>query len=209
MKPKLRYLSSFQRTGCDNSSSDILFSLNCRSFKNKALSVCNFWLFNKVDIFALKETWLGSSVDKSVISELKPDGYSIHNVSRQSQRGGGVAIVFNSDLKIELISNEIQFTHFEKLELWLAAKTRRFDYAWFTAHLHRGPTISETLVFFDEWSDFLDQVAVTPDELIITGDLFFYLDDTKNGDARKSCLDNLSHMIQIFSTKRGFQHVII
>jgi hypothetical protein len=46
-------------------------------------------------------------------------------------------------------------------------------------------------VFFDEWSDFLDQVAVTPDELIITGDLFFYLDDTKNGDARKSCLDNL------------------
>ena len=130
MKPKLRYLSSFQRTGCDNSSSDVsLFSLNCRSFKNKALSVCDFLLFNKVDIFALTEIWSGSSVDKSVISELKPDGYCIHNVSRQSQRGGGVAMVFNSDLKIELISNEIQFTHFEKLELWLAAKTRRFDYA--------------------------------------------------------------------------------
>jgi hypothetical protein len=58
-------------------------------------------------------TWLGSSVDKSVISELKPDGNSIHHVSQQSQRGGGVAIVFNSDLKIEQISNEIQFTHFQ------------------------------------------------------------------------------------------------
>jgi hypothetical protein len=40
-------------------------------------------------------------------------------------------------------------------------------------------------VFFDEWSDFLDQVVVTPDELIITGDLNFHLDDTNDGDARK------------------------
>lgn len=126
MKPKLRYLSSFERTGCDNSSSDVsLFSLNCRSFKNKALSVCNFLLFNKVDIFALTETWLGSSVDKSVISELKPDGNSIHHVSQQSQRGGGVAIVFNSDLKIEQISNEIQFTHFEKLECMVSGENKR------------------------------------------------------------------------------------
>jgi len=82
LKPKLRYLSSFQRTGCNNSSRDVsLFSLNCRSVKNKALSVCDFILSNKVDIFALTETWLGSSVDKSMISELKPDGYSIHHVS--------------------------------------------------------------------------------------------------------------------------------
>lgn len=102
LRPKLQYLSSFQRTSCDNSSRDVsLFSLNCRSVKNKALSVCDSILSNKVDIFALTETWLGSSVDKSVISELKPDGYSIHHVSRQSQRGCGVAIVFNSDLKVE------------------------------------------------------------------------------------------------------------
>ena len=40
-------------------------------------------------------------------------------------------------------------------------------------------------VFFDEWSDFLDQVVVIPDELIITGDLNFHLDDTNDGDARK------------------------
>lgn len=141
MKPKLRYLSSFQRTGCDNSSRDVsLSSLNCRSFKEKALSVCDFLLSKKVDIFALTETWLGSSVDKSVISELKPDGCSIHHVSLQSQRGGGVAIVFNSDLKIEQISNEIQFTHFEKLECMISGENKKI-------RLHRGPTISETLCF--------------------------------------------------------------
>ena len=75
-----------------------------------------------------------------MISELKPDGYSIHHVSRQSQRGGGVAIVFNSDLKIEQISNEIQFTHFEKLECMISGENKKI-------HLHGGPTISETLCF--------------------------------------------------------------
>lgn len=166
------------------------------------------------------------------------------NVSRQSQRGCGVAIVFNSDLKVEQISNEIQFTHFEKLECMVSGENKKIR----LCVLYRPPPSTtnnfRNSVFFDEWSDFLDQIAVTPDELIITGDLNFHLDDTKDGDARKfiqsledhgliqhvtgpthkhghtldiwlrerivqSCLDNLSHMIQIFSTKKGFQHVII
>lgn len=67
-------------TGCDSNNRDVsLFSLSCRSVKIKALSVCDFILSNKVDVFALTETWLRSSVDKSVIYELKPDGYIMYH----------------------------------------------------------------------------------------------------------------------------------
>jgi exonuclease III len=108
-----------------------------------------------------------------VISELKPDGNSIHHVSQQSQRGGGVAIVFNSDLKIEQISNEIQFTHFEKLECMVSSENKKIRLCVIYRPSPSRTNNFRNSVFFDEWSDFLDQVAVTPDELIITGDLIF------------------------------------
>jgi hypothetical protein len=49
-----------------------LVSLNPRSDKNKATSINDFILSNNFDILALTETWLGTTVDKSVISELTP-----------------------------------------------------------------------------------------------------------------------------------------
>ena len=54
-----------------------LVSLNPRSVKNKATSINDFILSNNVDILALTETWLGTAVDKSVISEVTPCGSCI------------------------------------------------------------------------------------------------------------------------------------
>lgn len=45
-----------------------------------------FILSNKVDILALTETWLGSNVDKSVISELIPNGYHICHIPRSNKK---------------------------------------------------------------------------------------------------------------------------
>ncbi|VDI51143.1 MFS transporter, FHS family, Na+ dependent glucose transporter 1 [Mytilus galloprovincialis] len=39
--------------------------------------------------------------------------------------------------------------------------------------------------FFEEWSEFLDRLVVTPEELVITGDLNFHLDNKNNCDTRK------------------------
>ena len=39
--------------------------------------------------------------------------------------------------------------------------------------------------FFEEWSEFLDHLVVIPDELLITGDLNFHLDNVNLSDTRK------------------------
>ncbi|XP_052256472.1 uncharacterized protein LOC127861832 [Dreissena polymorpha] len=59
-----------------------LCSINCRSVKNKTLSICDFVLTNDYDLVALTETWLGSSVDEVCVSKLVPSGYEIKHVPR-------------------------------------------------------------------------------------------------------------------------------
>ena len=73
-----------------------LYSVNCRSVKNKALSICDLIVSNRVDIMAITETWLGSDVDNIVMSELVPNGYDIYHVPRKTRKGGGVALIYNN-----------------------------------------------------------------------------------------------------------------
>ena len=72
-----------------------------------------------VDILALTETCLSSVVDNHVIAQLVPDGYKFHTVSRPAQkRGGGVAVIYKSGLKVENVSNRNKFTHFEHADYY-------------------------------------------------------------------------------------------
>ena len=41
------------------------------------------------------------------------------------------------------------------------------------------------VVYFKEWSEFLDMVVVTQMEVLITGDLNFHIDDINDSYARK------------------------
>jgi hypothetical protein len=77
-----------------------LFTLNCRSVKNKTLAIVDFIQSHNADLLAITETWLGSEIDKSVISDITPQGYGIHHVSRHGKKGGGVALVYNSNLEV-------------------------------------------------------------------------------------------------------------
>ncbi|CAG2249207.1 unnamed protein product [Mytilus edulis] len=162
-----------------------LVTLNTRSVKNKTTSVCDFLTSNNVDIFALTETWLGSSVDKHIISEITPDGYDLHHVARTSRKGGGVAVIFNKSLEVKLVSSKHSFSHFELLECNVSSKHHRFR----LCVIYRPPPSRinklKTSTFFEEWSTFLDQLVIIPEEIVITGDLNFHLDDKNNSDACK------------------------
>lgn len=71
-----------------------LYTLNCRSVKNKALSVSDLIISNKIDLAALTETWLGTDIDSIVLGDLVPEGYDIYNTPRK-MRGGDVALIYN------------------------------------------------------------------------------------------------------------------
>ncbi|XP_060066367.1 uncharacterized protein LOC132546660 [Ylistrum balloti] len=65
-----------------------LVSLNCRSVKNKSLSISDIITSRDIDILAITEAWLGSAVDDQILAELIPTGYDILHNARQGRRGG-------------------------------------------------------------------------------------------------------------------------
>ncbi|CAG2215034.1 unnamed protein product [Mytilus edulis] len=107
------YLRKIPRTAISQIIDRIsLISLNARSVKNKSTSICDFMLSNDADILALTETWLGTSIDKQVISEITQNGYSIHQISRKGKTGGGVAVIHKSNIEIKRSKHAQTFTHF-------------------------------------------------------------------------------------------------
>lgn len=60
--------------------------LNCRSIKTKALSISDYVVSNKVDIFAMTETWLGSTFDDVIKQELIPTSYDFLHLNRENRR---------------------------------------------------------------------------------------------------------------------------
>jgi hypothetical protein len=101
-------------------------SLNARSVKNKSTSICDLMLSNNADILALTETWLGTSVDKPVISEITPNGYSIHQIARNGKTGGGVAVIHKSNIEVKRSKHSQIFSHFELLKCDVVVKSHHF-----------------------------------------------------------------------------------
>ncbi|CAC5424857.1 unnamed protein product [Mytilus coruscus] len=179
-------LSKIQTTSNDGSNTALsLVTLNTRSVKNKTTSICDFLTSNNVDIFALTETWLGSSVDKHIISEITPDGYDLHHVARTNRKGGGVAVIFNKSLEVKPVSSKHSFSHFELLECNVSSKHHRFRLCVIYRPLPSRINKLKMSTFFEEWSTFLDQLVIIPEEIVITGDLNFHRDDKNNSDACK------------------------
>lgn len=164
-----------------------LMSLNCRSVKNKTLSISDFIASQDIDILALTETWLGTNIDNQVLAELVPPGYDIIQSSRQERRGGGVGVLFKKSLNVKQLasSKDDAFTHFEHLTCSICPG----DVQIRLCIIYRPPPSKRNgfrnNVFFEEWSNYLDHQVVIPQEIIITGDLNFHLDDPMNADARQ------------------------
>jgi len=189
-KPNLNSASSslckIPRTICSNSFNKLsLISLNVRSVKNKSTSICDFMQSNNADLLALTETWLGTAIDKSVISEITPDGYQILHVPRKDKLGGGVALIHKSNVDVKRSKPIQTYSHFELLECNVAVQKNRFR----LCVVYRPPPSRtnklKNSTFFDEWTEFIDRLAVIQEELVITGDLNFHLDNEEACDTRK------------------------
>lgn len=152
-----------------------LYTLNCRSVKNKALSISDLIISNNIDLIALTETWLGTDIDKVVLGDLVPEGYDIHQIPRK-QRGGGVALIYNSSICVKSLTSELNFTQFEHLECVISSQNSNLR----VCIVYRPPPSKSNKLkvsaFFDEWSQYLSHHAISPEELIITGDMNFHLD---------------------------------
>lgn len=189
-KPNLNSTSSslckIPRTICSNSFYKLsLISLSGRSVKNKSTSICDFMQSNNAVLLALTKTLLGTVRDKSVISEIIPDGYQILQVPRKDKLGGGVALFHQGNIDVKPSKPIQTYSHFELLECNVAVQKNRFRlFVVYRPPPSRTNKLKNS-TFFDEWTEFIDRLAVIQEELIITCDLNFHLDSEEAFDTRQ------------------------
>ncbi|KAK3085690.1 hypothetical protein FSP39_007270 [Pinctada imbricata] len=152
------------------------YLINCRSVKNKSFAICDFIISNKKDIMAITETWLGSDIDKGVLSELVPDTHAIYHVPRKDRKGGGVALILNKSFQVEQLKSESEFTHMEHIECIIGNKNAKLR----VCVVYRPPSSKDNNLsssnFFEEWLQYLSSQVTSQEELLITGDINFHLD---------------------------------
>lgn len=112
---------------------------------------------------AVAETWLNESISNS---ELFVNGFRIHRIDRDYNRGGGILILVRNSLASE-IENSIM-TH--STELLHIAINRQFHKSLQFVAVYRPPNKPYNS-FFDEMTAFLNNVDYTSLPFIIVGDM--------------------------------------
>ena len=149
--------------------------LNCRSVRNKTDLIQQCITDSDADIVAVMETWLtNSDRDHKWIAALTPTGYKCINALRpKGQQGGGIAVLHKIGLNCMVTprSDSHRATSFEHLECRLSAGSLTVDMAF----LYRPPPSRKnkltTTMFVQEFPDFLTDLALSPHELLVAGDI--------------------------------------
>ena len=87
--------------------------MNKRLLSYKALLVQDLIVDNKIDILGLCETWLKPD-EFLALNEATPPNFISSRLSRESKKGGGLALISHSKLKLKP-KKKYTFTSFEVL----------------------------------------------------------------------------------------------
>ena len=140
---------------------------------NKPAVLQEFISDNSLDLLALTETWLPPDTLPSTLNSITPANYSIIHSPRLHGKGGGIAFIYRSYLKIVKLTLPA-VSSFEALCIKLSVASSSFT----ILTIYRPPKSKIPVsVFFDEFSSLLEILATSPSELIITGDFNFHVDD--------------------------------
>ena len=149
-------------------------SFNARSVRNKTLFLRDFIIDDEIDILCLNETWLQEN-ELSIAKEIAPDGFSIKNLPRPNGRGGGILLIYRSNLKIRF--NESEATSFESLSCTISFTNKILD----LLVIYRPPPNAKNgftnSLFIEEFSDLITDSHIKPHDFILTGDLNVHFDN--------------------------------
>nr|XP_054757019.1 ankyrin-3-like [Lytechinus pictus] len=135
----------------DFSSKNIKFAmLNARSVKNKTAEFVDYILDHELDIVAVCETWLTPN-DADMIGQLTPCGFTFKHIPRAGKRGGGVAVLFKSQLDVRILDSP-NITSFEMIQMSLNHKQKVLH----LINVYRPPTPTQFQTFLEEFSNVLD-----------------------------------------------------
>ena len=182
--------------------------LNAQSIRNKVDQIHDVIIEYDIDIFTFTETWLTSKAkDEFFLKALAISGYKLFSVPRKGNKGwGGVAILYKSNLVVSSCSSTQSATSFETCEMVfsLGAKCLR------VVVVYRPPPSTKNKLsiplFFEEFTPALQSYAMSPGDLLITGDINFHLDIPSESAPRRflELIDSFGLMQHIdFPTHRS------
>ena len=148
---------------------------NVRSVRNKTNFLRDFIIENKLDIFGITESWLRDD-ERHIIGNILPDGYSFYSVPRREGKGGGVLLLFKSNLKIKF--EDQNFTTFENIQCSIVR-----DKTYHFCLIYRPPPNPKNGFtndkFISEFSQQISDLLIRPSEFVITGDFNIHLDNNE------------------------------
>ena len=137
--------------------------INCRSVVNKTQEIQLELVNNSLDLCILTKTWI-KECDTITPTRLCPNGYKSLSISRQDRVGGGIAIVYKSDLNISITSSQ-PFKTMELSCFSISTGNRLIN----LITIYRPPD-SNVLEFCNELAKLLETNINLSGELILLGD---------------------------------------
>uniref|UniRef100_A0AAR2K341 Reverse transcriptase domain-containing protein n=1 Tax=Pygocentrus nattereri TaxID=42514 RepID=A0AAR2K341_PYGNA len=156
--------------------------LNVRSLNNKAPLIADAIVERNIDLLCLTETWQQPN-DYFALNQTLPAGFLYVCQPRLTGRGGGLAVVYRSNLKVRTIPLP-PLTSFECLSLLITASR-----SVLILLIYRPPKMSP--VFISELSDMLSSFIPVYSNLLLLGDFNIHV-DSESCSFAKSFLDLLN-----------------
>ena len=132
--------------------------MNTRFLRRKTADILQHIYEQSVDLCVITETWLQPEADDVVRGELSQDGYCFDDVPRPDQKGGGLALLYRSNLKVSKCFAK-QFTSFECAE-WKVCSN---SFILYIVGIYRPPYSERHPVtqamFITEFTEFLEQIS--------------------------------------------------
>jgi len=168
---------------------------NARSVRNKSASIAEWIVSNKLCIAAMSETWHDSYDSPSLIACCPPNFCYVESARTRSEvqstsmgtNHGGVCLFHHNSFKVSRLS----LTSYSTFETICARISGPQLTTVTMAVVYRPGSSATSDLFFDEFADLLERVAVTSSPLIIAGDLNVHM-ETVDDPAAIKLLDILS-----------------
>ena len=151
------------------------------------------------DVMCLTETWLsGTDADNVAVGSLTSTlkGYNFISRPQKSRNGGGVAVLVRKTIKSKLNCG-LKFKTFGYLDVSLGSNMVRLVLIYRPPPSRaNGFTVNG---FMGEFSSLLEQLALAPGRLLLTGDFNFNLDDASSKEA--------TNFLQLLNSQNLRQHI--
>ncbi|XP_048113303.1 uncharacterized protein LOC125303548 [Alosa alosa] len=142
-------------------------NLNARSITNKTALINDLIIDKKFDLFCLSETWQQPG-DCINLNLLTPSGYCYLSKPRSVGRGGGLAVVYRSDLTIKEL-RPFEGTSFEYIAVKVVSTLPLL-----LLLIYRLPKPSAH--FLSEFNEFLTVLSSLSSAMIMLGDFNIHVD---------------------------------